>query len=122
MDDLVINYEELILGAFVSALLSDHDSFLTNEEVLDYESNVIDYCFNNNIDTVIKSDKKDKDEFKKEHSEFLIVNNGIKLISSKEWDEFKLKVMNLKEEKVNALFNKNAVLVFCNKQKTLSKW
>ena len=122
MDDLVINYEELILGAFVSALLSDHDSFLTNEEVLDYESNVIDYCFNNNIDTVIKSDKKDQDEFKKEHSEFLIVNNGIKLISSKEWDEFKLKVMNLKEEKVNALFNKNAVLVFCNKQKTLSKW
>ena len=122
MDDLVINYEELILGAFVSALLSDHDSFLTNEEVLDYESNVIDYWFNNNIDTIIKSDKKDQDEFKKEHSEFLIVNNGIKLISSKEWDEFKLKVMNLKEEKVNALFNKNAILVFCNKQKTLSKW
>ena len=122
MDDLVINYEELILGAFVSALLSNHDSFLTNEEVLDYESNVIDYCFNNNIDTIIKSDKKDQDQFKKEHSEFLIVNNGIKLISSKEWDEFKLKVMNLKEEKVNALFNKNAILVFCNKQKTLSKW
>ena len=121
MDDLVINYEELILGAFVSALLSNHDSFLTNEEVLDYESNVIDYCFNNNIDTIIKSDKKDQDQFKKEHSEFLIVNNGIKLISSKEWDEFKLKVMNLKEEKVNALFNKNAILVFCNKQKTLSK-
>lgn len=121
MDDLVINYEELILGAFVSALMSDHDSYLTNDEVLDYESNVIDYCFNNNIDTVIKSDEKDKAAFKNEHSEFLMLEDGIKLISSKEWNKFKMKVMNLKEEKTNALFNKNAVLVFSNKQKTLSK-
>ena len=121
MDDLVINYEELILGAFVSALISDHDSYLTHDEVLDYESNVIDYCLENNIDTVIKSEKNDKEAFKNKHSEFLMLDDGIKLISSKEWNKFKLEVMNLREEKVNALFNKNAVLVFSSKQKTLSK-
>ena len=121
MEDLVINYEELLLGAFMSALLADHDTFLSDEEMLTYESSVAEYCQENNIDTVIKSGKKEKEAFKKEHSEFLMINDGIKLITCKEWEIFKNKLMNMKEEKINALFSKNAVLVFCNdNEKTLS--
>ena len=120
MEDLVINYDELILGAFISAFLSDHESFLSEDEMLNYESHVAEYCQENNIDTIIKSSDKEKEQFRKEHTEFLMYNDGIKLISSKEWEEFKKRIMGMKEEKINALFNKNAVLVFCKNEKTLS--
>lgn len=110
---IVITYEELIFGIFrgLSSNLKG-TAFISYIEFSVYENAVIDYFSGKNLDIIVNTSEKDKEDFKEKHPEFVYDENGITLDG----------ILNcsilgtISDEKREALFRPEAIQAVINYQ------